>query len=79
MPSSSTGETRQTCNGKLCLSYREAREMIRSAHRGKVGHHSKKIPCREYYCQDCGTYHLTSMPYFYDRKKNKNTRRIEHE
>lgn len=59
------------CNGKMCLSYREAREMINAAHRCRWGHRKGKIPVREYYCPDCGTYHLTSMPYYPGKRKNK--------
>ena len=53
----------QLCNGKRCLSRREANQMISDAHRRNHNHHSKRIPKRAYYCEACGTYHLTSKNY----------------
>lgn len=46
--------------GKRCYTYREARELINYA--AKRAHHGRynRIPKREYKCEECGMYHLTS-------------------
>jgi len=48
--------------GKICFSYRKARETINSAKRRHYGskRRSNKIPIRSYYCKSCHCYHLTS-------------------
>ncbi len=48
------------CAGKLCLSERQANEMLKGAKRNDRKRTGKKIPKRKYYCQACGYYHLTS-------------------
>ena len=45
--------------GKVCYSQKEAGNVIRRLKRHRVGHKNKTIPMRHYYCQECGTYHLT--------------------
>lgn len=46
--------------GKRCLSYREARQTIADAKRTNQVNHHKHIPKREYKCDICGMYHLSS-------------------
>ena len=57
---SSDSQGREICDGKLCLSYRQARQIINDTKRRQHRNHSKKIPKREYICPKCGCYHLTS-------------------
>lgn len=51
---------REICSvsGKICYSLRDARTIIKNCKKRK-----KKtkniIPSREYFCKDCGSYHLT--------------------
>jgi hypothetical protein len=52
------------CNGKACLSYREARAVITDAKRFNHLRHSKRIPKRAYFCKECKQWHLTSMSYY---------------
>lgn len=47
---------------KLALPYREARRIINHAHKSHAG--MKKIPKREYYCERCQAYHLTSLSHW---------------
>ena len=42
--------------GKRCYSKKDANSAIHSA---KNHSHKKRIPFRSYYCDKCGTYHLT--------------------
>ena len=49
--------------GKRCFSEREAGEHInyfKNTH-FKWSHRGKNIPCRKYYCKECGYYHLTHL------------------
>ncbi|MDY4674467.1 MAG: hypothetical protein SO369_05665 [Treponema sp.] len=47
--------------GKLCFSRRTAGEVINQY---KKHHHtSGKYPRRYYFCNNCGTYHITSQKY----------------
>ena len=54
---------RKICNysGKTCFSKREASETIAyfKTTRFRWNHRGKNIPQRSYYCEHCGTYHLT--------------------
>lgn len=45
--------------GKRCYSKKDANSAIHSA---KNHSHKKRIPFRSYYCDKCGTYHLTHFP-----------------
>lgn len=51
--------------GKRCLSRKEANEIIshyKTNHRGRYfswSHRGKNVPQRSYYCEYCGTFHLT--------------------
>ena len=53
--------------GKVCYSsQREANSVLNSMHKSKdrgrtFSHRGKKIPCRAYYCDECGAWHLTSL------------------
>jgi len=49
----------QYCNGKMCLSYREAHERMNTTRKRQHFVHSKTIPKRAYKCDVCGYYHLT--------------------
>lgn len=42
--------------GKRCYSKKDANNVIYAAKRSS---HKKRIPLRSYYCNKCGTYHLT--------------------
>ena len=48
----------ELCDGKRCLSRREAGEAINHAKKSHMG--MKKIPKRAYRCRKCGTYHTTA-------------------
>lgn len=50
--------------GKRCYSKKDANSAIHSA---KNHSHKKRIPFRSYYCEKCGTYHLT---HFSDYKRS---------
>lgn len=47
--------------GKRCYSKKDANSAIHSA---KNHSHKKRIPFRSYYCDKCGTYHLTHFSYY---------------
>ena len=49
--------------GKACFTKREASETIAyfKSNRLKWNHRGKNIPQRSYYCEKCGTYHLTHL------------------
>ena len=53
---------------KRCFSEREAGELLRyfKNNKYKWNGRNKVIPCRKYYCKECGFYHLTHL-----RKKGK--------
>ena len=51
----------QYCNGKRCLTERQAGEAINAVAEVNHRHHSKKVPKRAYPCPDCGFFHLTSQ------------------
>ena len=51
----------QYCNGKRCLTRREAGEAVNAVAEVNHRHHSKKVPKRTYRCPDCGFWHLTSQ------------------
>ena len=56
--------------GKSCFSKREANETIayfKTSH-FKWNHRGKNIPQRSYYCEYCGTYHITH----FKKKSRKN-------
>lgn len=55
-------DTFETCNvtGKRCLTYAQARTHLNLYKSHHVKMHGKKIPKREYRCEFCGCYHLTS-------------------
>ena len=57
------------CEGKAC---REAREILSDAKRRNHTRHSKVIPKRAYYCEVCGQWHLTSLPYYKTFNKGVN-------
>ena len=48
------------CNGKRCLSRREAGEAVNGVANTNHRHHQKRVPKRAYQCPDCGFWHLTS-------------------
>jgi len=61
-------------SGKICLSAREAGEVINNAkhhHEHRTYSNSTGIPKRKYYCRDCGTYHVTH----FNKQKNEKARR----
>lgn len=63
-------EMRCKDSGKVCLTVREAGEIINSFKR----HHNNKTrngnrPCRKYWCKCCGYYHLTHLAYFGEKRK----------
>ena len=60
---------RQLCpvTGKVCYSQRAASETVRFFKRGRNRKSDKNIPSRCYWCQFCGTYHLTH----YRRKRER--------
>ena len=68
-----------TMTGKRCYSEREANVMLNNAKNGvwirkngrniKVRSKSKQIPKRKYFCEYCGTYHLTHLPYWKEKKE----------
>ena len=68
--------------GKICYTEREAGIAINEAkkhHRSNNDNSSKKIPMRKYFCEKCGSYHLTSHKSLkgscskrnYDQKRSK--------
>lgn len=56
---------RERCQqtGKTCFSKKEANETIAyfKTNHFKWSHRGKNIPQRAYYCNYCGTYHLTHL------------------
>ncbi|CAK0774890.1 hypothetical protein CCP3SC15_5040001 [Gammaproteobacteria bacterium] len=54
-------ENPQLCQGKRCMSFREAHQLINDVKSRNQRNHSKKIPKRVYRCPMCGTYHVTSQ------------------
>lgn len=62
-------------SGKICLSEREAGEVINNAkrhHDHRSYSNSTSIPRRKYFCKDCGAYHVTH----FNKTKNMRTREI---
>ena len=51
-------------SGKICYSKRDAGGFLNwlRSRKHKHGHRNKVIPCRYYFCNSCGTWHLTSVP-----------------
>ena len=59
--------------GKICYSRREAGNILNYTKRNKFG---RNIPKRCFFCEDCGTWHLTHLTRFGERKTKKKIRRI---
>lgn len=57
--------------GKTCFSKKEAGNCIRrfKTRRRKNLSRQKQIPLRSYYCDYCGTYHLSHSKQFFCTKK----------
>lgn len=60
--------------GKTCFSKKDAGNAIRrlKTRRKQYFCKQKQIACRSYYCNYCGTYHLTHIRNFNYKKKYKN-------
>lgn len=51
----------ELCDGKRCLSRREANEVVNAARNHHRSAHRKDIPKRAYECPKCGKWHTTSQ------------------
>jgi hypothetical protein len=51
----------QYCNGKRCLTERQAGMALNGVSKCNHREHHKKVPRRKYYCRACGFFHLTSQ------------------
>ena len=67
-----SADTEKRCkdSGKVCLTRREAGEILNSFRR----HHNHRTrtgerPCRKYWCKSCGFYHLTHLAYYGEKRK----------
>ena len=68
------GEKRRCpATGKICYSRREAGSILNYPKRNKFG---RNIPKRSFYCEECGTWHLTHLSSFGGKRKKKRIRRI---
>lgn len=59
--------------GKICYSRREAGNILNYTKRNKFG---RNIPKRSFFCEECGTWHLTHMTWFGTKKGKKRISRI---
>lgn len=58
--------------GKLCFTREDAGSVLNYTKRNRFG---KSIPKRCYFCEACGMWHLTSMPFVGNHRRKKRIRR----
>ena len=59
-----------SATGKRCYNKKDAGRIINSCYRHRSSDHlgrNKVLPRRKYFCTECRCYHLTHMPFYYDK------------